>query len=498
LALDRFREFATQQGVTEFDAFSAQLNLSGEITFFSRNPIYHPETAELNDWVILKPAWLLQRISAVLTDEAARKSSAFVKKDLVRIWPDDPKFIRDFLARVMEHFDLAYHVDDQDGRHIVVELAPEDRPAAVAPRWDEWLANASFEKIALHYKFPIAIPPGLPTWFTARAHSYTTPERHWRRGAFLTDSKGNAALIEAELNNRMVKLEVPGPVPLEFFTKLRICFEETVNRFPGLQQTVKEHVPCVKPTCPGFDRQTLELEYKEGERHIRCQASDCRAKHEIAALLYGLSRSREEQTVAAILDELGKLQQEFNMLTAREQSRYDSRCPSLFTLEFERLAKLLPSVVEDMWEHLTDKPTSAQLTIWCQHPGECHAVKTYLIEPPGRRLAELVPLMKKAHAIIGAAAPIISAMYPLVKAPNFKDLADTWTDKVSGPLQLLRESVGDPERAYGVALVALRQILTEVAPHEIDRWGGLRQVLLLKSQYLWVCEEHARHPDYRG
>jgi hypothetical protein len=49
----------------------------------------------------------------------------------------------------------------------------------------------------------------------------------------------------------------------------------------------------------------------------------------------------------------------------------------------------------------------------------------------------------------------------------------------------------------GAALVALRQILTDYAPGEMDRWGGLRQVLLLKSQYLWVCAEHATHKDYQ-
>ncbi len=63
---------------------------------------------------------------------------------------------------------------------------------------------------------------------------------------------------------------------------------------------------------------------------------------------------------------------------------------------------------------------------------------------------------------------------------------------------LVEETGADPERVCGAALVALRQILMECAPEEEDRWGGLRQVLLLKSQYLWVCEEHSRHPDYQG
>src|SRR5258708_25351165 len=60
LGVEPFREFVAAQGVKEVDTFLSQLSVSGEITFFSKNPIYHPETAELNDWVILKPAWLLQ------------------------------------------------------------------------------------------------------------------------------------------------------------------------------------------------------------------------------------------------------------------------------------------------------------------------------------------------------------------------------------------------------------------------------------------------------
>ena len=181
------------------------------------------------------------------------------------------------------------------------------------------------------------------------------------------------------------------------------------------------------------------------------------------------------------------------MLTAREQQRLDSRCPSLFTLEFERLSDLLPSVIEGWRDHLIDKPVPARLTLWCQHTGACHEVKSYTIEPPGRRLAELAPLMKRAHSMIGAAAPAFG-----FKAPNLKDLAEEWTDKMSEPLGLLDETRGDPQRAYGTSLVALRQILTEAVPSEVDRWGGLRQVLLLKAQYLWVCEEHAEHPDYQG
>ena len=47
--------------VTEFDTFAEYLGRTGEITFFPRNPIYQKEMAELRDWVVLKPDWLLQQ-----------------------------------------------------------------------------------------------------------------------------------------------------------------------------------------------------------------------------------------------------------------------------------------------------------------------------------------------------------------------------------------------------------------------------------------------------
>jgi hypothetical protein len=280
-------------------------------------------------------------------------------------------------------------------------------------------------------------------------------------------------------------------LPLEFFTKLQICFEETINRFPGLKQKVQEFIPCVRPDCPGFDRETLVLELADGRREIRCQSRQCRREHKIETLLYGLRLSGLEKTIEAMRDDLGRLLQEFNMLTSREQSRLESRCPSLFTLEYNRLPANLPSLIEGWRGHLTDEPIPARLSLWCQHPGDCHEVISYQIKPPGRRLAELAPLMKEAQKVLGPLAPLLG------KTPNMKDLAEGWTDRLSKPMELLEETGDDPRRAYGTALVALRQILTECAPGEVDCWGRLRQVLLLKSQYLWVCEEHAKHPDYQ-
>ncbi len=180
-----------------------------------------------------------------------------------------------------------------------------------------------------------------------------------------------------------------------------------------------------------------------------------------------------------------------------EQSRLNSRCPSLFALELKRLPGEVTSVAQGLLDTLTDKATPADLTLFCEHPGEQHPVKTYTIQPPGRNLAKLAPLMKRANTVLSVVAPMIALQYPGFKVPNMKDLADFWTDKLSGPLGLIDET-RDPRHAYGAPLVALRQILMEVAKNEEDRWGNLSQVLALKSQYLWVCEDHREHKDYQG
>jgi hypothetical protein len=106
VSVENFRQFADEYGIEEPFAFLSHLHYSGEATFYSRNPIHHPETAELDDWVILKPEWLLQQVSALLTDEATRRSAEFCSQDLSRIWPNMEPTVRRFLTLLMDHFDL--------------------------------------------------------------------------------------------------------------------------------------------------------------------------------------------------------------------------------------------------------------------------------------------------------------------------------------------------------------------------------------------------------
>jgi internalin A len=390
--------------------------------------------AELRDWVVLKPDWLLQQVSHLLTDkDVASHGGVVTTAEQQRIWKDCPNLVQDFLFRMMDHFDLAYRTESQPVRSIVVELSPEDRPADVNPAWEKAAAGAN--EVSLEYRFETTIPPGLPTWFIARSHRFTTPKLHWRRGALMIDDLGrHSALLQADLDGRRVALSARGPVPQNFFALLKDCFEGTLRRFPGLLPRVDRVIPCPKPGCKGdFKLSDLEAYLAEGDDSVRCHG--CRTKHSIASLLFGnhpagsalamdLLHEIKDENRARHQELLSFLQREFTELFHREQSLGESHCPSVFTLEFERLPKILPTQLEAWWRALTDKPEPVVFTLYCEQPGAWHSVKSYRIEQPGRRLTALAPHLEKLVALFKVAGPLIGLTPAKVAIDTMRGLAE--------------------------------------------------------------------------
>jgi GTPase SAR1 family protein len=491
-----FRHLIESSGVKEPDIFIEHLCRTGDVTFFPKNPIYSRELAELNDWVVLKPDWLLQRVSDVITNaEVSATRGVLTHQQQAAIWHDLPNIVQEYLLRLMDHFDLAYRTESAPIRSIVVELAQEDRPPGVNEAWDLAAATPNTGEVALEYHFKTTIPPGLPTWFVVRSHRFTTPELHWRRGALLVDGpeKRHTALIHAGLDGKFVRLAVRGPVPQNFFALLRDCFEGTLRRFPGLHNKVSRVVPC--PNCTGsFPLEGLELYLAEGDTDIRC--TTCRTKRAIASLLFGIHPSGMQ----AVLDELALvrreasqrhhellalLQREFIDLFHREQSNTDSHCPSVFTLEFLRTP------------HLNDDPYPARLCLFCEQPGAWHETRAYQITPTVSAVAPLAPLMKKLSPLFAVAGPILGLAYPPAKliGDAGKEFTKWAGEQPADKLTPLLQEVGESrfEREAGpMALFALRRLLDAAAPAEKDCWGGLRKVLTKQFHYLWLCEEHAK------
>jgi hypothetical protein len=264
-------------------------------------------------------------------------------------------------------------------------------------------------------------------------------------------------------------------------------------------------IPCPKPGCKGdFKLSDLEAYLVEGDDSVRCHG--CRAKHSIASLLFGIHPAGSALALEGLLHEMKEenralhqellsfLQREFTELFHREQSLGESHCPAVFTLEFERLPKILPTQLEAWWRALTDKPEPAIFTLYCEQPGAWHSVKSYRIEQPGRRLTALAPHLEKLVALFKVAGPLIGLTPAKPTIDTMRGLADLGAKQWgSGPKEISRlEEFRWEHHADRLTLFTLRRLLDEIAPNEKNNWGGLTKVLTKQFHYLWLCEQHAK------
>ncbi len=482
--LQDFLNLVQKHLVQQTGEFLDALNTTGAITYFRENPLHPTGLPELAQFVILKPDWLLQQISLVLTDkEVAKQEGVFQEGDRKRIWSGLQEPVQEFLLRMMDHFDLAYRTSEGgEVRSIVVEMCPADRPEDVAAEWGK---AAGGTEIGVLYQFKTTMPPGFPTWFTARNHGCTQRRLHWRYGALLSDGRGHTALLEADLQGRAARLAARGEFPQTLFGFLRYSFESTLDFFPGLQYDLRIPCPGGEEKC---DRNFAldDIRKFQSNRWTTMQCQGCGRMQPIATLLSGIDVPAEagvsERQLAALTE---TMRREFLRLFHREQSREASQCPRVFSLEVERLPKLLPDALEGMWQTLKGETLPVDLTIYCEHPGEWHPVKTYRLQAPAERLLGLRPLVKKLSGIMGVVRSAASEpMELLANALPEEDLVRPAVDAVG--------ETREARRAELTALSYLHDLLRQAPAAEHGRWGGLTRILTRQHDHLWLCESHAK------
>ncbi|MBD2457821.1 leucine-rich repeat domain-containing protein [Nostoc sp. FACHB-87] len=498
-----------ESGVADMsqEVLARWLHELGEILYFQDNE-------ELNDTVILKPQWVTEYISKVLeSEEVINKFGIFTRQEMDKLWQDLAPSLRDHFLRLMERFDLSYRTLENRDISLIVERLPFD-PPNYEQQWQQIKAKANCHEISMKFKLN-TIPAGIPTWFIARQHRFTT-NTHWRNGALLAYEQEHLALVEAAKGDRYIKLTVRGANPLNFFVLLRDGIEVTLSRFPGLD--IQRTIPCLghngEPCTHEFDYHQLSKRWEKKKSTIECP--EAIEDVSVAELLYGLNfhtqnavleRIDELETKvidkqATIIDEIKNLrelsQREFTNIFRREQAKIDSHCPNIFVLR--------PRTGKSWQKALAGQKIDLQL--YCQAPGCWHPTQTgglYEIDEPAKWLRATAPYIGKLFKVLRFAAPIIGPWLGVVdpkeyeaiykndlelfkelaeKLPEIQDAADLeLADKIARGEDL------DPERADGAALRALRQLLEEKDPQQ--HWGGLKKVLTPEGHYLWLCEHHA-------
>ncbi|MEH2082636.1 MAG: leucine-rich repeat domain-containing protein [Nostoc sp.] len=235
----------------------------GEILYFQDNE-------ELNDTVILKPQWVTEYISKVLeSKDVINRKGIFTRQEMAQLWCDLEPSMQDHFLRLMERFDLSYRTQENRDLSLVVERLPLDAPN-YEQKWQQIKQTGECHEISMKFQLN-TIPAGIPTWFIARQHRFTTGI-HWRNGVLFAYEQEHLALVEAVKSDRYIKLIVRGPNPLNFFVLLRDGMEVTLARFPGLD--IKRTIPCLghngQPCTHEFDYKQLSQRWEKKKGTIEC------------------------------------------------------------------------------------------------------------------------------------------------------------------------------------------------------------------------------------
>lgn len=503
---------------------SQWLHELGDILYFREDP-------ELNDTLILNPQWVTQSISRVLeSEEVIQRLGLFTRSHMDEIWSDIEPAMRDHFLRLMERFDLSYRTLENKDISLVVERLNLD-PPDYGEVWNERKETEFCNEVSLKYVLDTTMPAGIPTWFIARSHRFTT-RTHWRYGALFTDGpeRKHLALIQAFPHDRYLKLTVRGPIPQNFFALLSDGLELTLRRFPGMR--VERKIPCPghngQPCTHEFD--LVHLQKAIGRRpplpEIQCPVSF--EDVSVSGLLFGIHWDTENVVLEQIelldrasadrhrklFSEIQKVkydiedlrefaQREFTNQFHREQEEVESHCPGVFILQ--------PVIVGNrLVAFLRRKAVGERikLHLFCQAPGNWHPTEeggVYMIEKPAKWLQTMAPYLRAVVRIIKYAGPLLGptatialpdaqmkALETHIKFTEqlIKKLPDSEDDGVADIIDDITETT-EPSKTFGAELRQLRLLLDLKDPRQ--HWGGLKKVLTPEGHYFWLCQRHSAH-----
>lgn len=477
--------------------------------------LFHREDPELGETVILRPEWVNAYISRVLdSDDVERRHGLLSHQHLDELWGDLGHGMRDHFLRMMDEYDLSYRTASEGGSDVslVVERLPWNAPAGYEERWNLVAPGVREHEIRMIYQLNTT-PPGIPTWFIARSHRFTT-DTHWRSGALLAHpDRRHRALIRADRHRNEVELAVRGPSPATFFAVLNEGLNVTLDRYPGL--SIKRMVPCdCSAGCTElYEYEDLQrrLERTPPRTEIECRKSGADVyvprlllgippsdRDEIRSTLDRLARGNTE--IGERLGELASDQQRmFLRLQQQIQSGLDTKCPSVFAVTPVRRSRVRGATYE--------------LSLYCEEPGSWHplpeGVGVYQISQSpgwlrtmGPYLRELVLILKHAAPLAG---PILGATVEHLTEHMKADLEamSKLVEQIpevelhgENPALDARQPDGPSARATNEAgFRVLEKWLTEIDP---DRhWGGLTRVTTPEGLAIYLCADHAA-PYSRG
>jgi len=474
--------------------------------------LFHMDDPELSETVILRPEWVNAYISRVLdSHEVERRHGLLSREHLNALWSDLDRGMRDHFLRMMDEYDLSYRTGSERGNDVslVVERLPWNAPAGYEDRWNLVPPGGVREhEIRMIYQLNTT-PPGIPTWFIARSHRFTT-DTHWRSGALLAHpDRRHRALIRTDRHRNEVELAVRGPSPAAFFAVLNEGLNVTLDRYPGL--SIKRMVPC---SCEQGCTELYEYEdlQRRMERTPPRTEIECRKSGDdvyVPLLLLGIPPSERDEIrstldwlkrgtieVGGRIAELASDQQRmFLRLQQQIQGGLDTKCPSVFAVTPVRQSRL--------------KGAAHEISLYCEEPGAWHPLPdrtgVYQISQSPAWLRTMAPYLRVLVGVLKHAAPLAGPVLGVTvdhlteHLKNDVEAMAALVDQIpefdlSTKGMLAGNHYEDIEAATGRAsneadFRALEALLLEIDPQRT--WGGLSRVSTPEGLTLYLCRDHA-------
>lgn len=438
------------------------------------------------------------------------RGGLLLRSDVSREWADIDVSLRQHFIQMMDKYDVSYRVTDSesDAVAIVVERLPWN-PPDYTELWDSVMAKSGSSQVRVRYGLSGHVPPGIPTWFIARSHRFTT-NTHWRTGALLRHGDGeHYGLITCNPERSSIELAVRGPLPAAFFSLLDDGLQVTLARYPGLKITRWVPCPC-EPCCSTeYDYMKIRDRHKKGRSTVECERSlrdvgivemlfgVASARHDLASheLIDAINENfdrRATQILQAVDRQTELLQREFMKTRTMIAKGHEIRCPSVFTISGERVS--LPGM------------SVHTLRLYCEEPGAWHPLPgdegCYTVVQFDNWARAVLPHLRRIHRALSAAVPLAGAVLGIA-APELHSRISDDLDKMKDVLSSVEkvqvpggdltglDSGWDHPSRQTTSDAGYRAIENLLSGLDKDReWGGLSRVATPEGLILYVCSDH--------
>nr|VFK67855.1 MAG: Ras of Complex, Roc, domain of DAPkinase [Candidatus Kentron sp. UNK]VFK71206.1 MAG: Ras of Complex, Roc, domain of DAPkinase [Candidatus Kentron sp. UNK] len=240
-----FDELCAARGIEEGerrDELLSLLDKLGEVIHFPE--LYRAGFKEF----LLNPRWLTQGVYRLLYSDTLRNAEGILRWNDVRgilrnetikdergNRLDYPEEKLNFLVRAMAEFKLCYPAPEKTDQWIVPDLLPSDQPADIG--FDRQ------EALRFDFRFDTFLPRHVLGMFIVAQYRDIQDNLAWQHGVCLASRRWNTrALIRADYQSRVLKLEIAGDHVDSYFAILYESILEILERMPRLRHTQRLHL----------------------------------------------------------------------------------------------------------------------------------------------------------------------------------------------------------------------------------------------------------------